>query len=94
MDKEYWLGRKSESAEMARSATCAEARLIHFELAGRYSARAAQYRPSLVGTGTSPTRERAGAACAQDATDPVARLDTGGAPSPRRGRAMLHRAEP
>ena len=41
MDKNYWLGRKRASAELARTAKCAEARLIHFDLAGRYSVKAA-----------------------------------------------------
>ena len=41
MDQKYWLGRNRASGVMARRATSAEARLIHFELAGRYSIRAA-----------------------------------------------------
>lgn len=41
MEKEFWLQRQRESREMARSATSAEARLIHFDLAGRYSIEAA-----------------------------------------------------
>ena len=41
MDQKYWLGRNRASGVMARRATSAEARLIHFELAGRYSVRAA-----------------------------------------------------
>jgi hypothetical protein len=41
MDQKYWLGRNRASGVMARKATSAEARLIHFELAGRYSVRAA-----------------------------------------------------
>jgi hypothetical protein len=41
MEQKYWLGRKRASGEMARKATSAEARLIHLELAGRYSIRAA-----------------------------------------------------
>jgi hypothetical protein len=42
MEQKYWLGRKRAAGAMARKATSAEARLIHFELAGRYSIRAAQ----------------------------------------------------
>ena len=39
MEKLYWLRRKR--AAMARSAATSESRLIHYELAGRYSVRAA-----------------------------------------------------
>jgi hypothetical protein len=46
MDKNYWLGRKRAAGVMARKATSAEARLIHFELAGRYSVRAANCGPA------------------------------------------------
>ena len=41
MEQKYWLGRKRAAGAMARRATSAEARLIHLELAGRYSIRAA-----------------------------------------------------
>lgn len=41
MDKTYWLGRGSVARMMARKATSAEARLIHLELSGRYSVKAA-----------------------------------------------------
>ena len=41
MEKKYWLGRKRASMAMARGAASAEARLIHYELAGRYSIKAA-----------------------------------------------------
>ena len=37
MEKAYWLGRTSASLKSAQDATSAEARLIHYELAGRYS---------------------------------------------------------
>jgi hypothetical protein len=47
MEQTYWLGRKRAAGLMARRATSAEARLVHFELAGRYSVRAAH-------AGTSP----------------------------------------
>lgn len=42
MEKQFWLRRQSESVEMAASATSAEARLIHLDLAGRYGARRQQ----------------------------------------------------
>jgi len=37
MEKGYWLGRKRDSLRAARNAVSAEARLIHYDLAGRYS---------------------------------------------------------
>ena len=41
MEKTYWLRRKREAMSAARIATTSESRLIHYELAGRYSLRAA-----------------------------------------------------
>ena len=41
MEKEFWLKRQRESVEMAEAATSSEARLIHLDLAGRYSIEAA-----------------------------------------------------
>ena len=35
MEKTYWLGRKRQALTMARQATDASARLIHFDMAGR-----------------------------------------------------------
>ena len=40
MEQEYWLSRKRASVQMARNATNSEARLVHYELAGRYSLKA------------------------------------------------------
>lgn len=37
MEKAYWLGRRRASLEAAQKAVSAEARLIHYDLAGRYS---------------------------------------------------------
>lgn len=42
MENTYWLGRERSAMAMARGAVGAEARLIHYELAGRYSIAAAQ----------------------------------------------------
>jgi hypothetical protein len=54
MEKKYWLRRKQASAAMARKATSAEARLIHFDLAGRYSVMAARCDgPFLLATASS-----------------------------------------
>jgi hypothetical protein len=41
MEKTYWLGRKRAAMAMARDATCSEARLVHYDQAGRHSVRAA-----------------------------------------------------
>jgi hypothetical protein len=41
MDEAYLMGRMRASLEMARNAADAVARLIHFDLAGRYSVAAA-----------------------------------------------------
>jgi len=48
MDKAYWLGRKRAAMRMARAAATSEARLIHYELAGRYSIRAAHCVPFML----------------------------------------------
>jgi hypothetical protein len=40
MEQAYWLGRKQVSVEMVRDATDSEARLVHYDLAGRYSLKA------------------------------------------------------
>ena len=45
MEQKYWLSRNRAAGAMARGATSAEARLIHLELAGRYSVRAADAGP-------------------------------------------------
>jgi hypothetical protein len=36
MEKVYWLSRKRTSLKAAQNAVSAEARLIHYDLAGRY----------------------------------------------------------
>ena len=41
MEQVHWLGRKRASIANARAAANAEARLIHYDLAGRYSVKAA-----------------------------------------------------
>jgi hypothetical protein len=40
MEQAYWLSRKRASVQMARDATNSEARLVHYDLAGRYSLKA------------------------------------------------------
>ena len=48
MDQTYWLKRKRSSLAKAHTATSAEARLVHFDLAGRYSVKAANTAPTRV----------------------------------------------
>lgn len=60
MGKEYWIGRKRAAIAMARAATSAEARLIHYDLAGRYSVKAAMTPPFMLPrTGPATQSERA-----------------------------------
>lgn len=40
MEKAYWLSRKRASLKLAQNAGSSEARLIHYDLAGRYSVKA------------------------------------------------------
>jgi hypothetical protein len=40
MEKAYWLSRKRASLKLAQNAAGSEARLIHYDLAGRYSLKA------------------------------------------------------
>lgn len=47
MEQTYWLGRKRASAANARRASSAQARLVHLDLAGRYSIKAAASAPPL-----------------------------------------------
>jgi hypothetical protein len=48
MEKTYWIGRKRSALAMARSASSSRARLAHYELAGRYSIKAANCLPFLL----------------------------------------------
>lgn len=41
MEKAYWIARKRASLKLAQDAAGPEARLAHYELAGRYSVKAA-----------------------------------------------------
>jgi len=40
MEKTYWLGRKRTQLKFAQRATNSNARLVHYDLAGRYSLKA------------------------------------------------------
>ncbi|HEX8239728.1 MAG TPA: hypothetical protein VF574_08335 [Allosphingosinicella sp.] len=45
MEQTYWLGRTRTSVANARRAATAEGRLVHLDLAGRYSVKAAAAAP-------------------------------------------------
>jgi hypothetical protein len=48
MDRTYWIGRQAAAGAMARGASTAKVRLIHYELAGRYSVMAASCPPFML----------------------------------------------
>ena len=48
MEKAYWLGRKTASLKMALNAVGSEARLIHYDLAGRYALNALSPRTQAI----------------------------------------------
>ena len=56
MEKKYWIGRQRAAMAMARAATDAEARLIHYDLAGRHGVRAA-YGMAFMLPGAGPATE-------------------------------------
>jgi hypothetical protein len=51
MEKTYWLRRKRAAMAAAGVAATAESRLIHYEMAGRYSIRAAHSPASAAAEG-------------------------------------------
>ena len=53
MEQAYWLGRKRASLKSANSALNSEARLIHFDLAGRYSVKARSAEAEAIDLGNS-----------------------------------------
>ncbi|HEY0626981.1 MAG TPA: hypothetical protein VGD10_09630 [Allosphingosinicella sp.] len=57
MEKAFWLRRQQESLDMAQDASSAEARLVHLELAGRYSIEAAAGGGHSKGPEQGPARE-------------------------------------
>jgi hypothetical protein len=48
MEKVYWLSRKRASLRLAQDAVSSEARLVHYDLAGRYSLKAMSAETSAV----------------------------------------------
>ena len=49
MEKAYWLGRKRTSLKSAQNAVSAQARLIHYDLAGHYSLNALSVDTQAIG---------------------------------------------
>lgn len=49
MEQAHWLGRKKASLEMAENAAGSEARLIHYDLAGRYGLKAKSAETQAIG---------------------------------------------
>lgn len=48
MERAYWLGRKRASLRLARNAASSEARLIHYDLAGRYGLNAVSAETQMI----------------------------------------------
>jgi hypothetical protein len=64
MDNGYWIDRKRAAMTMARRATTSEARLIHYQMAGLYSIKAA-HSPAFLAAATLAAEKR------QDALRPT-----------------------
>jgi hypothetical protein len=48
MERSYWIRRMRAALNMARHAATAKTRLIHFDMAGRYSIKAAESPPPFL----------------------------------------------
>lgn len=48
MAKAYWLSRKRASLKLAQKAVGSEARLIHYDLAGRYALKASSVQTAAI----------------------------------------------
>ena len=48
IEQTYWIGRKRSAMKMARNAATSASRLIHYDLAGRYSIKAAFCPPFMI----------------------------------------------
>ena len=62
MEQVYWLGRERVSLKAAQDAVSAEARLIHYDLAGRYSVKARSAETQAIGLRDSLLRDNLGGA--------------------------------
>ena len=87
VEKRYWLERKRSAMAMAHGAATAKARLIHYDLAGRYSIKASQCAPPAAhGSGRASGGDRAVLHLAQPKPRPLAALFLQGKAKPRRTR--------
>ena len=48
MEKAYWLSRKRASLKLAQKAVGSEARLFHYDLAGRYALKASSAQTAAI----------------------------------------------
>ena len=53
MERAYWLSRKRASLKLAQNAASSEARLVHYDLAGRYSLKAMSAEAPAINLGDS-----------------------------------------
>jgi hypothetical protein len=67
MGRKYWLGRELSALTMARNASDAESRLVHFQLAGSYSIKASASDPFLLPCEVSPELAPEASSRSQDA---------------------------
>ena len=72
MERSYWLGRKLASTANAHAASSSEARLVHLDLAGRYSMKA-----DSVGGGRRPKPVQTGIMAEPADAEYYQRLETG-----------------
>ena len=56
MEKAYWLSRKRASLKLAQDATSSQARLVHYDLAGRYSVKATSAETQAIGLASAVPR--------------------------------------
>ena len=84
MGKDVWIDRQRAEMGMARAATSAEARLIHYELAGRYSFRADETPPFMLPR-KEPATESEGIALRPPSCAPPPRRPEPGKPDRRTG---------
>ena len=59
MEQVYWLSRQRVSLKAAQNSVSAEARLIHYDLAGRYSVKARSAETHAIDLGSSLPRASA-----------------------------------
>jgi hypothetical protein len=85
MGKNSWIGRKRAAIGMARAASSAEVRLIHYEMSGRYSLGAAMIPAFMLPRKEPATHGERDALLLPPTLPPTRRRETG-APDARAGR--------